>query len=269
MTWILLYVLTGILVLIYSLLYAVSKISLPSVSPPGLGSIENLLGLPLAIPFALSILSSFGTVLAVVLMASFVGNEYNWGTIRIALICAESRWKFLGAKLISIIIAILTGMIIGVATGFVMSLITTAIGNYAFNFNFATGEYIWSQFLQFWRTFYIIMLYALLGFLFAVVGRSAMPGIAVSIGVLFLESIITTLMRLAGGWVAKIPNYLLTANVDAINALNQIPQGFAEGRGGGLIQLPPINQAYTVLTVYILVFVAIAFYLFRRRDVVK
>ena len=75
---------------------------------------------------------------------------------------------------------------------------------------------MWAQFLQFWRTFFIIMPFALLGFLMAIVGRSAMPGIATGIGVVFLEEIITAFMRLAGGWIAKVPDYLLNANVSAI-----------------------------------------------------
>ena len=128
------------------------------------------------------------------------------------LICSESRLKLLGAKLVAAGILILIGMVIGLATGFLMSLLTTAIGGYSFDFSFATGGYLWDQFLQFWRTFYVLMPYALLGFLLAIVGRSAMPGIALGIGIFFLESIITAFMSLAGGWIARIPNYLLAVS---------------------------------------------------------
>ncbi len=267
MTWILLYVLIGLTIVLYLLLFAVSRITLPTPGPPGIGSIENLLGLPLAVPFALSILSSLGAVLAVILTASSIGNEYNWNTIRIALISSESRFKFLTAKLASALIVIIIGMLIGLATGFAMSLITTAIGGYSFSFAFATGGYLWDQFLQFWRTLFILLPYVMLGFLFSVVGRSAMPGIAVGIGVLFLEPIITTLMRLAGDWVARIPDYLIEANVNAINSLNQLPGGFGGGFGDGFIRLPPVYHAFAVLAVYILVFTFLAYYVFHKRDV--
>lgn len=202
-------------------------------------------------------------------MASSVGNEYNWRTIRIALICSEGRLQFLGAKLISVFILVLLGMVIGVATGFVMSMITTAVGGYSFNFSFATGSFFWAQFLQFWRTFFIVLTFGLLGFLFAVIGRSSMPGIATGIGILFLEPIITALMRLAGGWVAKVPDYLFTANVNAINTLNQLPEQFRGGVGGGgngAFQIPSVNHAYIVLGVYCVVFLIIGFFLFRQRD---
>ena len=113
-----------------------------------------------------------------------------------------------------------------------MSLITTAIGGYAFDFSFATGGYLWDQFLQFWRTFFVLIPYVLLGFLFAVVGRSAMPGIAlgIGIGILFLESLVTTFMSLAGGWIAKVPDYLLAANVRAITFLAGLPEATVLGR---------------------------------------
>jgi ABC-2 type transport system permease protein len=269
MTWVLLYVLIGILAILYLLLLAVSKVQMPVHGVEQLGEIKNLLGLPLAIPFALSMLSSFGSVLAVIMIASSVGNEYNWRTMRTALICSEGRLRLLGAKLISVGLLMLIGMLIGVAVGLLMSLLTTAIGGYAFDFSFATGSYLWGQFLQFWRTFYVMMPYVLLGFLFAILGRGAMPGIALGIGVYFLESIITLFMGLAGGWIAKIPDYLLAANARAITSLADLPQEFSSGMGMGGAQLasPSLPHAFILMGAYSLACVGVAFYLFRKRDV--
>ena len=269
MTRVLLFVLVGIMIILYLLLLAVSKVAIPVHGSEEIGTIQNLLGLPLALPFALSILSSLGTILAVILIASSVGTEYSWRTMRTMLICSESRLKLLGAKLVAAGILILIGMVIGLATGFLMSLITTAIGGYSFDFSFMTGGYLWDQFLQFWRTFYVLMPYALLGFLLAVVGRSAMPGIALGIGIFFLESIITAFMSLAGGWIARIPDYLLAANVRAITAQSNLPQGMSMGMGGNGLsdQLPELWLAFVILAGYSLVFIGLAFYLFRKRDV--
>jgi ABC-2 type transport system permease protein len=267
MTVVLLSILVGIIVILYLLLLAVSKVNLPNRIADQPGAIQNLLGLPLAIPFALTLLSFFGTVMAVILLASSMGNEYNWRTIRTMLICSESRSKLLWAKLISAGILILAGMIIGVAVGFIMSLITTAIGGYAFSFSFATGGYLWDQFLQFWRIGFVILPYLMIGFLFAIVGRSAMPGIALGIGVLFLEGIITAFMELAGGWIASVPDYLLAANVRAITSLSKLPQSIGSGFGGNNAQTPSTPHAFIVLSVYIVFFVFVAFYLFRKRDV--
>ena len=269
MTRVLLYILVAIIIVLYLVLLAVSKANLPTNAGVRPGTIQNLLGLPIALPVTMTVLAYFGCVLAIILVASSVGSEYNWRTMRSAVVSSESRFKLLTAKLISAAIFVLIGMVIGLAAGFIMSLITTAIGGYKFDFSFATGSYLWDQFLQFWRTFFVIIPYALLGFMFAIIGRSAMPGIASGIGIFFLEQFIVSFMYLAKGWIAKIPNYLLYANQQAINSLASLPKSFAGGMGGGgfTILLPGIAHAFIVLSIYSLAFLVIAFYLFKKRDV--
>lgn len=270
MTTTLLLVFVGIITLLHFLLLAISKVRLPDGAAGGhMGDLQNLLGLPLALPFALSMMASFGTLLAIILMAGTIGSEYGWRTIRTAVVNSESRSKLLAAKLISVVIMVLIGMVIGLAVGFVMSLITTAIGGYKFDFGFATRSYLWDQFLQFWRTFYVLLPYVLLSFMFAIVGRSVMPGIALGVGVLFLESIITTFMTLAGGWIADIPAYLPAANIRAITSLAGLPSNFMVGMGAGgdAANLPGTTHAAVVLAVYIVIFAATGFYFFRKRDV--
>ena len=114
-----------------------------------------------------------------------------------------------------------------------------------------------------------ILLLGALGFLFAIVGRSAMAGIGLGIGVYIVESLITTFMVLAGGWVARVPDYLLANNVNAITALAQLPEDFQMGSGFGdtIFQTPGVTHAFITLSIYSLAFIILAFYLFRRRDV--
>ncbi|OGN99479.1 MAG: hypothetical protein A2Y58_05295 [Chloroflexi bacterium RBG_13_51_52] len=258
MTWVLLSVLIGIVIIFYVVVLIISKNSLP------IHGYRETLGFPMVIPFVLSILFPFGIILSVILITSSIGTEYNWRTIRTMLICSESRFKLLGAKLIAVGILMLIGMVAGIAAGFVMSLITTAIGGYAFNFSFVTGGYIWDQFLQFWRSFYVLIPYVLIGFLFTVIGRSSIPGLVLGIGEFFLESMIAGLLRLAGGWMANIPDYLPTVNVNAINALSEVAPKIP--MLGNSSELPGSPQAFVIVAVYDLVFIVIAFYLFRKRD---
>ena len=266
MTWVLLSILVGIIVLVNLLLLAISKVKTPGTGL-GAGNIAALLGLQSAVPFAFSMMASFGTVLAIILTASSMGGEYNWKTIRPALVSSESRFKFIIAKLVSLGILILIGMLIAVIAGFIMGLITTGLGGNAYSFGCLTGSYIWTQFLQYWRTFYVIMPFALLGFMMAIVGRSAMPGIATGIGVVFLEAIITTFMTAAGGWIAKVPAYLLNANMTAITALNKLPGRFGGGGGGTDTTIPSLTHAFVILGLYSVIFLVFSFYLFRKRDV--
>ena len=265
-TWILLAVLIGVIILINFLLLAIAEVNFPSEPH---GRMQNLLGLPVTFPLTLSILSSFGSVLAVVFLASSMGSEFNWRTIRVAVVSSESRFKLLGAKLISAAIFILIGMVLGLVTGLFISIVTTFIGGYKFDFSFASNSYLWEQFLQFWRTFYILIPYMLLGFMFSIVGRSAMPGISLGIGIIFLESVLTAFMTLAGGWIANIPDYLIAANVRTINSLSALPQNFQTGPGfGGMsVDLPNVLHATITLAIYSGVFMVIAFYTFGKRDV--
>ncbi len=273
MTLLLALVLAGMLIILYLLLYSVSRVTLPPDVPGRhIGEVKNLLGLPVAIPFALMILSSLGAILSVILMATSVGNEYSWRTIRTMLISSESRFKLLTAKLVTTAIFIIIGMLIGVTVGFLMSLLTTWIGGYAFDFSFFTRTYAWDQFLQFWRTFYVLLPFVTMAFMFAVIGKSAMPGIAFGVGFLFLEPIlIVPLMRQAGGWIAKIPDYLFSENVNAITSLANLPQGLRGGMafGGGQTQTaaPTVAHAFVMLAVFSVAFLIIGYYLFRRRDV--
>jgi hypothetical protein len=113
-------------------------------------------------------------------------------------------------------------------------------------------------------------MFSLLAFVMAIVGQSAMPGIATGIGVFFLESIITGFMRLAGGWIANVPNYLPSANASAINALNNLPAGFRMLVNGGTasgVILPTLTHAFITIGAYSLVFLVLGYYLFRKRDV--
>jgi ABC-2 type transport system permease protein len=268
MTRVLLIILVAIIALVNFLVLAISKVNFPAGGGQRINELRDLLGLSSAIPFAFSLIASFGAVLAVILMASSVGNEYNWKTMRTALISSESRFKFLTAKLVSVALLVIAGMLIGVVAGFIVGLITTGIGGYSYNFSFFTGSYVWQQFVQFWRTFFVIIPFALLGFFMAIYGRSAMPGIATGIGVYFLESIITAFMSLAGGWIAKVPDYLLSANVNAITALNSLPQGFGMGNGSASTIVPPgVPHAFITLSIYSLAFLALGYYLFKKRDV--
>jgi ABC-2 type transport system permease protein len=265
MTWVLLGILVGIIVIVNLLLLAISKVKTPG---PGIGSgnLATLLGLQSAIPFAFSMMASFGSLLAIIFTATSIGSEYSWKTIRPALVSSESRFKFIVSKLVSLGSMILISMLIAVIVGFIMGLITTGLGGNAYSFSFFTGAYAWTQVLQYLRTFYVIMPFALLGFMMAIVGRSAMPGIATGVGFLFLEAIITTFMTAAGGWIAKVPAYLLNANVTAITALNKLPGRFGGG-GGTDTTIPSLTHAFIILGLYSVIFLVFSFYLFRKRDV--
>jgi ABC-type transport system involved in multi-copper enzyme maturation permease subunit len=264
MTKVFLIIIVVVVVLANLLIFAATK-NTTTVGPGANPTTDQLYS---AIPSALSIFSFFGLFLAAILIASSVGNEYGWKTIRSELISSESRFKYLTAKLVSLTVLIIVGMLIAVVVGCVTRLIVVGVNGDSLSLSFFTGTYAWNQFLGFLRTFFVIMPYGLLAFLMAIVGRSAMPGIATSIGVFFLESIVTAIMRGVHGWISHVPDYLLSANVNVIQALNN-ESGAVRigGNGGTAAALPSAPHAFIVLSLYSLVFLVLGYYLFKKRDV--
>jgi ABC-type transport system involved in multi-copper enzyme maturation permease subunit len=268
MTKVFLIIIVVIITLANLLILAATKTTTGTAPQGATGILQPANLLPDAIPSALAIFSFFGLFLAAIFTASSVGNEYGWKTIRTELISSESRFKFLSAKLAALAVFIILGMLIGVVVGFVTRLITTGLGGYSFSLSFFTGTYAWNQFLQLLRTFFVIMPYCLLAFLMAIVGRSTMPGVATSIGVFFLETIITGFMSTARGWISHVPNYLLSANVSSILGLNSESSGIhINGNGGAATVLPSVPHAFIVLSIYSLAFLVLGYYLFKKRDV--
>ena len=76
-------------------------------------------------------------------------------------------------------------------------------------------------------------------------------------------------MNLAGGWIARIPDYLFAANVRAITSLSKLPEavvGGGMGTGSTVSTIGPWRAA-GVLALYSVVFALLAFNIFRKRDV--
>lgn len=263
MTYILLLILIGAIVLILSITQntALSNnnvITSTSLVPADIHFLEN------AITAALSVLGTIGMVLAVILIATSTGSEYSWNTIRPYLLCSESRLKMFTAKLIAAGIFIIAGMIIGVLTAVLLGVLITAIRGFSWDISFVTMSFAGHQLLTFVRTLYVILPYVMLALLFTVLGRSTAAGIGFGMGVFFLESLFTGLMQTTHGWLATIPNYLLSTNVQVINLL---AQSSATIKMEINTQPPSTLHAFIVLAIYIIAFSAISFILFQKRDV--
>jgi ABC-2 type transport system permease protein len=207
-----------------------------------------------------------GVVLAVVLVANGMGSEYGWNTIRPYLLCSESRSKMFASKLIADAIFIVAGMIICVITVILLGVLFTAIRGYSWNLGASTLSFTGSQILDFTRAFYVILPYALLAFLFTVLGRSTATGIGFGIGASVIELIVTGLLASAHGWLAKIPNYMLSINVSKITSLSGTSGGVTIS-GGPNTPIASSLHAFIVVAVYCVVFTALSYIIFLRRDV--
>ena len=270
MTYILLLILIGLFALILSITEANPSImttetnGINTTVPAVAANIQFLQG---AITSTIAMLGGFiGVVLAVVLVANGMGSEYGWNTIRPYLLCSESRSKMFASKLIADAIFVVAGMIIGVITVILLGVLFTAIRGYSWNLGASTLSFTGSQLLDFTRTFYVILPYALLAFLFTVLGRSTAAGIGFGIGASVIELIITGLLSSAHGWLAKIPDYLLSINVSKITSLSGASGGVTV-YGGPNTPMVTSLHSFVVIAVYCVVFTAIAYTIFQRRDV--
>ncbi|HEV2127663.1 MAG TPA: hypothetical protein VGR22_03480 [Thermomicrobiales bacterium] len=100
--------------------------------------------------------------------------------------------------------------------------------------------------------------YLALAFMVALLTRSSAAGISVATAILFLEGQILSLVAAAGGVLERLPELFLSRNVEALMSVNT---------DGGRANMPDVWQAATVLLLYTVAFLAVAFWQFRRRDV--
>ena len=112
-----------------------------------------------------------------------------------------------------------------------------------------------------------------LAFAAAVIGRSTLAGVGFGLAVAFLEPLIGSLMRLGGPRWESVPNYLISANRSVVLAQNKLPVGLPEFSFG-----PSKNElarqgafsaegATIILAIYTISFIALAFIVYRRRDI--
>ena len=207
-----------------------------------------------------------GLVLAVILISNATGSEYGWNTMRPYLLCSESRLKMATAKLIASAIFIVAGIITGVVFAILLGALFTALRGYSWSLGSGLMSFTGHQLLNIVRGLYTILPYILLAFLFTVLGRSVAAGIGFGIGTYVAESIVTGVLSMTHGWLAKIPNYLLSINVSKINSLAQSSGGVTINIGSSSTA-PSALHAFIVLAVYCVAFTAISYTIFQKRDV--
>jgi ABC-2 type transport system permease protein len=253
MPWILL----GILVAFLSLLYLISYRGLGT----RLEASPDQYTFPDAYGTVLFLAQSIGGVLLVILAASVIGNEYGWGTAKGMLTRIGNRYHYLAAKMVVLLIVVLLGLVISLVVGSILASYTTIRINGGISTDFLTASFAASLAKMFGWTFLALCAYVLLAILVAVLGRSAALGIGVSIGYYFVERIIIAiLLAQEGSWLAKVPQYMLGQNVNAVMSFSHF--------GETPVGLPSSLHGTVYLLIYCLVFVVLSFHLFQQRDLI-
>ena len=271
MPWILLLVITLISFVFYALIYVSVNAQLEAVragtipAPPGGTEVltESLEALrPGEVPdFGLAIVVALGSVMLIVLAASHVGAEYGWGTLRTLLAHGAGRGAFLGAKLISLLLFAVVFVVVGTIAVIAASYTISSIAGLALSPGVDVAEVA----RRASRGLYTILPYMALASLIALWSRSGGAGIAAGLVIFFAEGLVSQIVASLNRDLAKIVDYGLNRNVEAVQRAGVVPDG--PGAAAAAAPLPDAGQAALVLAAYTIVFVALAYWRLRSRDV--
>jgi ABC-type transport system involved in multi-copper enzyme maturation permease subunit len=227
--------------------------------------------LPYALPALLETGQSWGSILVGVLIASVVATEYNWGTVRQAVLRGQTRAEYLTVKLLGLTGLSAASLLIALGVGLLFSVMASAIADQPISFDAPGGPSAFGAIFMIVRAGYCILPYALLAFCLTVVGRSTALGVAGTLMFVFGEAILMGILIGIGGVAADIAAFLPGHNVNAIMAANRIGDGSFNSlalRDIGLArsELPNPWAAALVLAVYCVAFLAISYGVFQKRD---
>jgi ABC-2 type transport system permease protein len=271
MTWILATLMVGLVILLYSVFWSVSgHVTTFGETAQFTGEdLRRALFLQTSVPFSLQVVASFGTIFAMILAAGAVGSEYSWGTVRLMATAASGRVRLMAAKLLVVCGLVAASALLAVAVGLIYSSIIT-VTNGGSDFSFVTPGFVRDQAESYGRTLFVMAPYVTLAFAMAAIGRSTLAGVGAGIGIAFVEPLIGGLMRLAGNPWKEIPNYLINSNTDVVILQNKVPDVIRFGPSAQDLARNHLNgtpEAMLILAAYSVVFVALAFLAYRRRDI--
>ncbi len=209
--------------------------------------------------FGVQIVSGLGSVMLIVFAASHVGTEFAWGTLRTLLAHGAGRTTFLGAKLLSTALFAALFMFVGIVAPILGSYVVQAIAA-----GDTRGVDLGAVANSAGRAYYTFLPYMALASLIALWARSAGAGIAAGLVVLLTEGLVAQLLVSLNTDYAKIVNYGLSRNTSALTRVVTTTSATPEP---GFSTLPDQGQAAIVLAIYTVVFLALAFWRLRTRDI--
>jgi ABC-2 type transport system permease protein len=207
----------------------------------------------------------FGGVLALMLGVLAIGSEYGWGTLKTLFTQGPGRLQTFGAKLLAVAVALVPFVLVVYAFG------ATASYAIALREGADTGwPSAWLLVRGLAGGWLVLAVWAALGVLLAVVSRGT--ALATGVGILYAFVVEGLLSALAGeiSILDRVVEFFVRANgYSLVSALGVSGEDVADN-GPGSFSGPFVagGQATLVLVGYTAVFVVVAAWLLRRRDVV-
>jgi ABC-type transport system involved in multi-copper enzyme maturation permease subunit len=272
MPWIMLGLIVITAFLFYFLIWASVRAQLEAVrngtipSPPG-GTAQLEQTLRQIAPdrvaqLGVGIVSGLGSVMLIVFAASHVGTEFGWGTFRTLLAHGASRSGFLTVKAVALVLYAFVFMIVGTLAAIGASFAVSAVAGMSTGTGVDLGEVARVAA----KSGYTFIPYMTLALAIAVWSKSAGAGIAAGLVVYFAEGIVAGILVSLNRDYAQFVNWGLSRNASALTRT-------VTGQGGPATQdptastLPDPTQAAVVLAVYTALFLVLAYWRLRSRDV--
>lgn len=234
----------------------------------------------------LAVLRIFGGIALLILAAHVAGLEYQHGTIRILLGRGVGRLQLLGAKTLAIACVALAGLVVGLALEGMLGMLAVLLVTRSLHPLATLSAAYWTD-AGFYLLATLISLGAtlLLGVAVTVVGRSLAFGLGVGLSWFAADNIGTFVFALiyaftgadfwrniTGFFLGPLLNYLPALLVPAQQVVlsgSHGPVRAADTIGASPLAQVDTTQALLVIAGYCVVFVAVAVFLTRRRDVLE
>ncbi len=214
----------------------------------------------------------------IMLAASFIGAEYQWGTLSQTLARGIGRNSYFGSKYVSL--AILAWLFVCGATFFVLitGMITTWLVTGGITWDFISTATVGYLLSSMGLITLILLAYATLTALFSSSLKSTVAGMVAGVMYLQMEDYLvglaisgsrfSTYDSLLGQWVTPAPPEWLayTVGYNAQYLMAHISPGLGESSTYFNHNLTNVTQSVLVLTGYCVIFICISFLIFRKQN---
>lgn len=206
-----------------------------------------------------------------ILTSSCVSTEYNWGTVRQVLVRGQSRPGYLAVKIAALAILCTIFLLAALAVGLFFSVWATSLADAPITLDVRDGPSLPEIVLMIGRAALGILPYGLLAFMLSTVGRSTALGIGGTFGYIFAEGIGVAILQGMGGLAADLSDMALGRHVASLIAANRIGSGeynsIAFREFADPADLPDPSVGALAILLYCLLFLAVTFAVFLRRDI--
>jgi ABC-type transport system involved in multi-copper enzyme maturation permease subunit len=246
-----------------------SSAQLEQLRHDALESVSTPLRLPISLNFAVQFALTPCTALIIILIGTMVGGEYSVGTIRLLFTRGPTRTQFLLAKLGAAIISVLIGIVIMVILGVLTGQALNPLSGFPQTSDLLDASWVGHALLYLLIAMLNWFMYGAIAVFFGILGRSTVAGIVGALTWFFVEPILSGVLSLIsnfsrgpfGDILKAIPDYFIGNNFGALLG-DQAHYLFGYN--------PPtlsIIHALIVLPCYFVLFIGLAWWLNKKRDI--